>query len=936
MGAIATGTSSLATPILAAMAGGATLLTPNQRAARTLHRGFELAQRAAGHTRWTPPSLFALDTWLKTLHYQLLLGGAETRILLNPTQEHALWRDLIAADHEVSGLRSEDSLAQLAAQAWRLLHLYGGRSRLNDFLHTTDTRAFQRWANQFDRLCHRELYLTQAQLPASLEAALGDGRLALPDPKLLLVDFDHHPPAIAALLTALGGPESVSTTRASSIHLQPTPDPASELRAAAGWARDLVAQSPGQTIAIVVPNLADRRPQINRSFAEQVAAGDFEFSLGRPLAETAHAASALDLLRWTLGPLALDRITSLLLSPTFAAKSPEPVAEFDAYDLRKADFLRPELSVDDVLDLLRRSPRKTHLGQLHARLRALHRAATTAPMSETAFYTHTHWSEAFAAILDAAGHTRSASLDSLSFQTQRRWQSALDTLATLDFNGARLTAAQAIQTLSRIATQTIFAPETRHAPIQILGPLELGGQSFDALWFLCADDRTWPGNAAANPLLPWQLQRALAMPGADPLRDQAHAESLTHRIAHSAARVLLSYATHSEDGPQRPSPLLSALEISSEQPRPEPLPTDALALEFILDTDPIPALPFATLRGGASTLALQSACAFRAFAERRLHSAELDQHEPGLDPADRGSLVHKVMQTFWDELQTQQALRELSPAQRHSFLDDCIDQALARTQRQIRTAWDEAYLAVQRTRLQQLLRPWLEAELGRPTFEVVATETKLADVSIGPLTLDLRVDRIDRTPAGTLILDYKTGTANPADWLSDRPDAPQLPLYAVVSDPTPGRCRFRDPARGRRPRPEGLRRQSGRLRQTHPQQAGPHLRSAARRLASHPRKPRPGLRARRRPGAAQGLPGHLPPMHPAHPLPARPHHAARVLRRRRGLPGLPGGLPPWLNSSSSPKPRKAAACPTPWPAPRRSTSRVPGSSKPPPARARPG
>jgi RecB family exonuclease len=40
---------------------------------------------------------------------------------------------------------------------------------------------------------------------------------------------------------------------------------------------------------------------------------------------------------------------------------------------------------------------------------------------------------------------------------------------------------------------------------------------------------------------------------------------------------------------------------------------------------------------------------------------------------------------------------------------------------------------------------------------------------------------VNGEPAGEIILDYKTGVANPADWQGDRPDAPQLPLYAVVA-----------------------------------------------------------------------------------------------------------------------------------------------------------
>ena len=43
------------------------------------------------------------------------------------------------------------------------------------------------------------------------------------------------------------------------------------------------------------------------------------------------------------------------------------------------------------------------------------------------------------------------------------------------------------------------------------------------------------------------------------------------------------------------------------------------------------------------------------------------------------------------------------------------------------------------------------------------------------------VDRLDRLPGGGYaIIDYKTGAVSPAQWEGDRPDAPQLPLYAAT------------------------------------------------------------------------------------------------------------------------------------------------------------
>jgi RecB family exonuclease len=75
----------------------------------------------------------------------------------------------------------------------------------------------------------------------------------------------------------------------------------------------------------------------------------------------------------------------------------------------------------------------------------------------------------------------------------------------------------------------------------------------------------------------------------------------------------------------------------------------------------------------------------------------------------------------------------------------------------------------------------------RSPFAVKSREQELKGVPIGPLRLDVRVDRIDLAlsdgePAGEIILDYKTGLAKPADWLGPRPDEPQLPLYAVLSN----------------------------------------------------------------------------------------------------------------------------------------------------------
>ena len=39
----------------------------------------------------------------------------------------------------------------------------------------------------------------------------------------------------------------------------------------------------------------------------------------------------------------------------------------------------------------------------------------------------------------------------------------------------------------------------------------------------------------------------------------------------------------------------------------------------------------------------------------------------------------------------------------------------------------------------------------------------------------------DAQAGGHVLIDYKTGRATPKDWLDERPDDPQLPLYAIAA-----------------------------------------------------------------------------------------------------------------------------------------------------------
>lgn len=118
-------------------------------------------------------------------------------------------------------------------------------------------------------------------------------------------------------------------------------------------------------------------------------------------------------------------------------------------------------------------------------------------------------------------------------------------------------------------------------------------------------------------------------------------------------------------------------------------------------------------------------------------------------------------------------------------MERAADNAIARIRERRPGALGDGLLAIEKRRLVGMALDWLRFEIEqRGEFEVTAIEDRRA-LAIGPLSLNGRLDRVDRLADGrTVIIDYKTGVKGGVrSWLGARPDEPQLPLYLVASEP---------------------------------------------------------------------------------------------------------------------------------------------------------
>jgi ATP-dependent helicase/nuclease subunit B len=787
--------NSLSSVISEALARGATVLAPNERAAGDLRARFDRSQSAAGLDAWEPAQIRSWNSWLESLWSTLVNQGAELRLLLNPSQEHMLWREIISASPAAPSLGSPDSLAELAQTAWRLAASYEATADLRRFASTHDSKTFATWAAAFAKRCERSQFLSAAELPAAIREHIANAVLAMP-PQLLLIGFDDDTPARTSLLTTLEthGCTIDRLAITAEAHTLSTvvraTNPQEEILTAAHWIRHFIETSPqSPRIALIVPKLGEERPALEatlrniltpelQSIDADLSSTPYSFSTGGPLAETPMVATALDLLRWLGGPLPLDRVSTLLLSPYNGAFADlEARAAFDAFTLRRTPLLRPEIDIARLHRLAATSPAV-------ARILA---PLTTRRPAET-LRSHADWMEFVRDTLRDANFPGDRPLTAQEFRDARTWDHVLDAVATLDFTGLRVDFGAALEALTRQVRARSSSQGNNDASVQIMTATDAAGSSFDAIVFLRATDANWPTPTRANPLLGWPLQHDRHMPGTDLADTTARAEQATARLLAAAPNVLFFYAEEDESGAQRLSPTIANLnlptiDVSELVPTLEIEPT--IPTEAFPDTQPLPPLPSENITGGARVLQQQAACGFLAFSEFRLRSRPLNDITAGLDALESGNFLHRAMQAFWKAVGSQDALRSMDPATREALLIRCIANAVD-SKIVPETTWDSAYLQLQKDRLLILLRFWLNAELERGPFTVLGIEAE-EKVIVGPLTLTVRMDRIDRIEGesnGFVYVDYKTGaSANPTSWGGPRPDDPQLPLYALLSQP---------------------------------------------------------------------------------------------------------------------------------------------------------
>ena len=777
-------------------------LTVNSRLARWLLFHYSRQQSLAGHQVWKKPAIHSIDEWLR----QSWLQSWPEQYILTELQSRHLWQKIIQEDSATSDLNllHVQGAANHAFKAYQLICEYRlpeDPAGFNNY--TEETQTFRRWMTRYRKQIKEWQALDPAELLDAVTERMEQGHIPYPK-EINLHGFDEITPQLEDWLSHLKNknipvqfkpfkPAPVATDHLQKLitekkaTVQKYEDANEEVIQCARWIRSVYQE--GKTIGIVVPEMESYRETLERELKSELAPASvfpwenrqlpFNISMGTPLSHEPMVHLALLLLSQQRKRIPLLTFSTLITSPFLK----NPLDEIQArreLDWRLRGSNTTHVFLPQALDTKQRDRCPTLVTLLDVLM---------SWVDDTSFRLPSEWARGISKFLKKVKWpSETEKLSSLQYQCLSSWNECLDSLSSLDRVLQKINRHQAVSHLAHIASETQFQPQTHEEPIQIVGLLESAGMELDHMWIMGCHAETLPPYPNPNPFLPFlSLQKTFNLPHSTAERELIFAEQNLFRLAHACKEMVFSYPAWQGETEMAPSPLLTPWLFdnntiqSATSSKVQDHPGFAIPMESVQDYFAIPVTPEERerIRGGTGILKNQAECPFRAFAVHRLTSQSRDFPELDMDDSLKGSLIHKILELFWNQVRTSERLHELHESKN---LQEQIRQSVLDGMQsfELDTNTQSVFLKIEQERLTQLIHDWMEYERERSDFKVLALESEKV-ITLEGLSLKLKVDRIDQTLDGKFILiDYKTGlVTNLKKWFGDRIEEPQLPLYSM-------------------------------------------------------------------------------------------------------------------------------------------------------------
>jgi probable DNA repair protein len=782
-------------------------LTVNARLARWLLLEHDKQKRKAGKNAWQTPPILPLSSWLR----DVWLASWPEKYLLSELQCEKIWEEIINQDSARLDLLHLQGVASQTSKAFSLLHEYRLPRDKKLYEQTDESKAFLRWIRKFESRLSSAL--APCMLMDAVRNSMQEGEILIPH-SLRIRGFEEQSPQLKYFLNFLRekgtrvdflspvpSPEILAQRMEKlndkNVNVEEYENRQGEAEACACWVRSIF--QPGKRIGIVVPELEKYRTLLKRELAAELVPETifsldeedlpFNISLAPPLSQEPMIKLALNLLSVKTSNVPVSTFLSIIQSPFFGFAFP-PTREISDLErnLRKKRVL--SIPLDRFHSICGSVPQ---VDQLVESLKSW-TLNNSKLMPEK-------WAKELSDFLKTTGWpgkvapgTDKQSVLSKRHQGFEAWKDCLNQLCSLNQILGPINRLEVLNHLTHITRSKPFQSKTPEHSIQVIGLLESSGMQFDYLWVMGCHHEALPAHPEPNPFIPYEIRNKYSIPRSNPQRELKFTEQSLTRLLMAAPDVHFSYPLHEGDMDLEMSPLLKRFPQDKKTPYLSNRIKDQVRAMNQLEKFTEPAFLQVTdseknqygtqgISSGYALLKDQVDCPFRAFARHRLNSQRTPVAEIDFDNLDRGNLIHKALELFWDKTRNRKNLSNLSHGILEKRIEECVQEALKLCSQ--RTTGQTQFNKLEIERNVRLIHDWLlNIERERPDFQVLHNEEDVS-INLCGIKLSLRIDRIDEIPGkGLLLIDYKTGReAKPAEWFAEKIRAPQLPLYATAQPP---------------------------------------------------------------------------------------------------------------------------------------------------------
>jgi probable DNA repair protein len=693
--------------------------------------------------------------------------------ILKPTELSFIWRQCVQQLNAPFAGPS-DALAKLAEEAWWLVQHWQIPVTNLEKSSYQNTQWFYQVLEKFQAYCQKNQCLDEAQALSLLlvkPAILSD---CFREKQIRFYGFFELTPLQKKFVKLVSG-DLLEQTEAKRNHLPSVlafcfNNAEEELEVALQWAVKLYQQNPEQKISLVIPDLAQRKGEVESLLFQLSDQQIWDFAVPELLFGQALVQAALDIITQnSQKEILLNALISLLHNPYWDGVTSEDFAR--VHLIRKLrDLQIGRIDKDTVLKISGPWP------VLHHQLNLIYHSPETSKKSLS------DWVSYWQGLLTQIGFPNEKVLTETEKFIFQQWRQLLQAVAELFPWQKQFSLPEALSLLKTLAQKTFLPLTKNNQAISISGVVDALQQRPDQLWLINATHGNVPFSVYANLLLDKKLQFQYGIWGVNQALQDQWARSCYDKLQASCHNFIVSYAKESKGKINTPAfSFLHFTDYALEELDQDLLNQAVAMQDKYLSQAPLP-WQESFIPGGASALKSQRACPMQAFGRYRLKISALPEPSLGLTPIERGNVMHHALHLVWQQLQNQANLLSLPQEALQALIEKIIPLSLKEVDWSRRKLLPKALMDLETQYLMMNIRQWLALEATRPPFKIHALE-KAMEIKFADKDWRLRVDRIDELEDGKYILiDYKTGLVSTKAWQLDVLSDPQLPFYVVVNE----------------------------------------------------------------------------------------------------------------------------------------------------------